>query len=263
MGGNTREAGRSTVSRLLSLLVTFTSAKPLLSLSDLAVSTGLPISTVHRLAGELTGWGALERLPDGRFQIGLRLWHIGALAPGHRDLRSIAIPFMEDLYEATHENVQLAVRDDTRALYLDKISGSQSVDTVTQVAGLLPLHATGVGKVILAFSEPDLLAQIASEGLTRCTPHTITMPGVLAETLRRVRETQLAYSLEEMTIGASSVAAPIFGPDGGLVASLALVVRSSTNVRALAAAVRTAALGVTRQLHNPGVSAGWKPRLDG
>lgn len=51
-----------------------------------------------------------------------------------------------------------------------------------------------------------------------------------------------------MTVGAASVAAPIFGPDGGLRASLALIVRSSTNVKALAAAVRTAALGITREL---------------
>ena len=57
----------------------------------------------HRLARELADWGALERLPDGRYQIGMRLWHTGVLAPGHRDLHSLALPSMEDLYEATHE----------------------------------------------------------------------------------------------------------------------------------------------------------------
>ncbi|MEU0878046.1 IclR family transcriptional regulator [Lentzea sp. NPDC005914] len=248
MGGNTREAGRTTADRLLSMLAAFSSARPQLTLSELAEASNLPVATAHRLAGELVTWGALERLPDGRFQIGLRLWNVGALAPRHRDLRAVAMPYMEDLYEATHENVQLAVRDGTNALYLDKLSGNQSVGTLTEVGGHLPLHATGVGKIILAFSEPELLTQVASEGLRACTPHTITLPGVLARTLHQVRRDKLAYSLEEMTVGAASVAAPIFGPDGGLRASLALVVRSSTNVKALAAAVRTAALGVTRAL---------------
>ncbi|MGW4826362.1 IclR family transcriptional regulator [Amycolatopsis japonica] len=261
MGGNTREAGRSTADRLLSLLGAFTSKRPLLTLSELAEASRLPIATAHRLARELTDWGALERHADGRFQIGLKLWYVGALAPGHRDLRSVAMPFMEDLYEATHENVQLAVRDGKLALYLDKISGNQSVATVTQVAGHLPLHATGVGKIILAFSGPELFAAVAADGLRRCTPHTITLPGVLADTLAQVRESRIAFSLEEMTVGASSVAAPIFGADGKLLASLALVVRSSTNVRALAAAVHTAALGISRQLSGP-VSAGWKRNLD-
>jgi DNA-binding IclR family transcriptional regulator len=125
------------------------------------------------------------------------------------------------------------------------------VDNVTTVAGWLPAHSTGVGKIILAFSGADLFTEVLLAGLTRYTPHTITLPGVLAETLRQVRETHIAFSLEEMTIGASSVAAPIFGATGELVASLALVVRSTTNVRALTAAVRTAALGVTRELNIP------------
>jgi DNA-binding IclR family transcriptional regulator len=251
MGGNTRERGRTSANRLLSLLAAFTSADPVLTLTELARRSGLPVATAHRLAGELLDWGALERLSDGRFQIGLRLWHTGALAPLHRDLRSVALPFMEDLYEATHENVQLAVRDGKQVLYLDKISGSRSVETLTKVAGRLPLHSTGVGKVILAFSGPELFASIAADGLARCTPHTITLPGVLADTLEQVRENHAAYSLEEMTIGASSVAAPIFGSDGALIGSVALVVRSSTNVRALTPAVRTAALGITRRLSQP------------
>ena len=59
-------------------------------------------------------WGALERDDDGRYRIGLRLWELGALAPRGLGLREAALPFMEDLYEVTHENVQLAVRDGRR-----------------------------------------------------------------------------------------------------------------------------------------------------
>jgi len=246
VGGNTRERGRASSSRLLALLAAFTSAEPVMSLTRLAERSGLPVATAHRLAGELAEWGALERLPDGRFQIGMRLWLVGALAPGHRDLRSRALPFMEDLYEATHEVVQLAVRDGSRALVVEVLSGRRSVANRTVVAGPLPLHATGVGKVILAFSEAELLAQVVAEGLGRRTPHTITLPGVLADALRQVRETHLGYSIEEMSLGASSVAAPVFGPDGELRAALAVVARSSTGLGPLSVAVRMAALGVSR-----------------
>ncbi|HEY0804094.1 MAG TPA: helix-turn-helix domain-containing protein, partial [Pseudonocardiaceae bacterium] len=91
MGGNTREAGRSTASRVLALFSAFSSVCPVLALSELAKASGLPMATTHRLAGELVQWGALERRSDGRYQIGLRLWHTGTLAPAHRDLRSVAL----------------------------------------------------------------------------------------------------------------------------------------------------------------------------
>lgn len=248
MGGNAIEPGRSTASRLLALLAAFTPSEPVLTLSALARASGLPVATAHRLVAELVDWGALERRSDGLYQVGLRLWEVGSLAPVHRDLRSVVLPFMEDLYEATHENVQLAVRDGLHALFLEKISGRASVDTLTEVGGRLPLHATAVGKVLLAYAEPDLLHEVLAGGLARRTPHTITAPGLLAETLRQVRRTQLAYSREEMTLGACSVAAPIFGPDGRPAAALAIVARSHTNLDMLARAVRTAALGASRTL---------------
>ncbi|MCA1655334.1 MAG: IclR family transcriptional regulator [Pseudonocardiaceae bacterium] len=248
MGGNARDVGRTTCSRILSLLAAFSSPNPVLTLSELSRNSGLPVATTHRLAAELVDWGALERLPDGRFQVGLRLWQVGALAPAHRDLRAVAVPFMEDLYEATHENVQLAVRDGEQVLFLDKISGASSVDIVTEVGGHAPLHATAVGKIILAFSGPELLAAVTAGGLTPCTKHTITLPGVLAEHLRTVRRARVAYALEERTLGACSVAAPVFGAGGTLTAALSVVVHSSRNLRDLVFAVRTAALGVSRQL---------------
>ncbi|MCP3805085.1 IclR family transcriptional regulator [Allokutzneria sp. A3M-2-11 16] len=252
MSGNARESGRSTTSRVLALLAAFSRRRPELTLTELAALSGLPPATTHRLAAELLDWGALERAADGRFQVGLRLWEIGALTPAHRELRSAAIPFMEDLYEATHENVQLAVRDGLEVLFVDKISGDSSVVTLTDVGGRAPLHATAVGKIILAFSEPELFAEVAGRELPRSTPHTITLPSVLAQALRAARRDQVAYSLEERSLGASSVAAPVRQADGTLVAALSVVARSSKNVRGLAFAVRTAALGLSRRLAGQG-----------
>ncbi|MGO7984278.1 IclR family transcriptional regulator, partial [Rhizobium johnstonii] len=65
-------------------------------------------------------------------------------------MRSIALPFLEDLREATHEHVHLAVRDGLGAIYLEHLAGPDAVAVISDVGSRLPLHATGVGLVLLA-----------------------------------------------------------------------------------------------------------------
>jgi len=248
MAGNTAEPGRSTASRLLSLLEVFTVRNEELTLVEMAQRSALPVTTTYRLARELATWGALERLPNRRYRVGLRLWEIGSLAPRQRDLRELSRPYMQDLYDATKENVQIGVRDGNEILIVEMVSGRSAVPTATRVGGRLPLHATAVGKVALAFSEPELMALTVAEGLPKLAPRTIITPGQLKQTVKQVRSTHLGFAYEEMTKGASSVASPVFGPDGRFTAALALVVHASTDVTRLAPAVRTAALGLSREL---------------
>ncbi|WP_033288650.1 IclR family transcriptional regulator [Amycolatopsis jejuensis] len=246
MAGRTNTPGQTVSRRLLTVLDCFDVAHPALSLTDVATRSGLPISTARRLIGELRAWGGLERLEDGRYRIGMRLWTIGTLAPQQRGLREAALPYMHDLFQATQENIQLTVLEGTEALCVEKISSDRAVPTQTHIGGRLPLHATGVGKAILAFSGKGLLTTVAAGGLSRMTPHTITQPGRLASALAEVRRSGVAYSYEEMTLGAVSVAAPILTLDGGVRAALGIVAHSRAAVDRLAPAVRTAALGIAR-----------------
>jgi DNA-binding IclR family transcriptional regulator len=232
----------------MALLAAFGPMRPVLTLSELAAEADLPVATTHRLAGELTAWGALERRPDGSYQIGMRLYQVGGLAPGSRELLHVAQRILGDLHEATRENVQLAVRDGHRALFLDKLTLREWVSRLTVVGGHLPLHSTAVGKVILAFSEPAVVDAVVAGGLRPHTPRSIVRPGVLADALSRVRREQVAFVRDEMTVGSSSVAAPIFGRDGALVASVGVVVPSNVDLPPLAMAVRTAAMTITRGL---------------
>src|SRR5690606_33414797 len=96
-------------SRVLDILEAFSADRAALTITQISQRAGLPLSTAHRLVGELTCWGALERDADGLYRIGLRLFEVAALAPRGPALRAAAMPFLEDLYEATHENVHLAV----------------------------------------------------------------------------------------------------------------------------------------------------------
>ncbi|MGE0782700.1 IclR family transcriptional regulator [Mycolicibacterium sp.] len=247
MAGNTSVPGQTVSSRLLAVLDCFDVDHRELTLTEIAQRTGLALSTARRLIGELTEWGGLERLPSGGYRVGVRLWQVGSLAPQARDLREAALPYMHDLFEATRENVQLAVPDGVEALCIEKVSGSKAVPTFTHVGGRLPLHTTGVGKAVLAFSSRDLLQDIVSRGLARHTIHSIVEPGRLATALDGVRRTGLAYSYEEMSLGAISVASPIVAA-GRLCGALGIVTHSSTPLERLAPAVRTAALGVSRSI---------------
>jgi DNA-binding IclR family transcriptional regulator len=108
--------------------------------------TELPKSTVHRIAHDLVERGWLERT-DEQFALGIRLFELGQRVQLQRfDLHEIAIPFMEDLYEATHEMVNLGVLDGTDVIYLAEIGGHRRVPISTRLGGRLPAHCTRSAK---------------------------------------------------------------------------------------------------------------------
>jgi len=248
VAGNTGTAGATVTSRVLALLGAFDADHRALTLTELAVRAGLPPATAHRLVGELVEWGALTRRASGEYVVGRRLWDVGLLAPVQAGLRQVASPFLHDLYGATLATVHLAVRDGERALYVDRLSGHASVPVVSQVGSRLPLHATGVGKVLLAHAPADVQVQVLG-GLTRVTPFTITQPGRLRAQLRRVHREGFAETHEEMSLGACSVAVPVHARDGNVVAALGIVVPSLKGGRArMVAALQVAARGIGRSI---------------
>src|SRR5438552_8836700 len=119
--------------KLLSILDAYSRKSSDYTLSELARQVGLPLSTTHRLVAELVRWGGLERGADDRYRIGLHLTELAALSPRGLVLRDAALPYMEDLYEATHQNVQLAVRDGLEGVYVERIAGPRAVPVRTRV----------------------------------------------------------------------------------------------------------------------------------
>jgi DNA-binding IclR family transcriptional regulator len=249
----------SVAGKVMAILEAFAPGGVRLSLTEVCRRAGLPLATGHRLVGELTAGGFLERLPDGSYRVGMRLWRIGAQASAATALRELALPHMEDLYEATHETVQLAVLSGRRALYLERLRGPRSVPIVTRVAAELPLHATGVGKVLLAFSSEAFVETVLADGLTALTPHTITDPARLRACLAEVRRAGYAVTSEEMTLGSCSVAAPVRGAGGEVPAALSLVTRrQGADLRRLVPAVLAATRALSRDLVTHGATAEWR-----
>jgi len=244
---------RSAPDRLLAVLAAFDHEHPALCLTDISRRAGLTLTTTHRLVAALTEWGALERDGSGVYHVGLRLWEVAALAPRGLGLRQIALPYLEDLYEATHENVQLAVRDGGEVVYIEWLSGRSAVGVHIRVGARWPLHATGVGLALLAHSDTEIQEEYCAGPLASFTPYTVTDGGRLRRVLADVRRTGVAVSDRQITDDALSVAAPVRGPLGTVVAAVSVVVpQADAQVPVLIPAVRLAARGISRAL-------GWQP----
>jgi DNA-binding IclR family transcriptional regulator len=256
-GNHGSSPGRSVTSKVVALLEAFSPTAPELSLNALARESGLPLSTAYRLASELVDCGLLERNKPGSYRIGLRVWEIGSLAPRGLTIRDVALPFMQELHKSTGENIHLAIRDGYEALYVTRISGKRSVAAKGRIGGRLPLYATGVGKVLLAYSSPEFIQEVVERGLTRYTPHTVVAPGQLMRMLAGIRRTGVAVSNQELTIGTVSIASPVFDASESIVAALAVVVRSAhADIDRLAPAVRMTALGISRESRARAVTPG-------
>jgi DNA-binding IclR family transcriptional regulator len=248
--------GASVTSRALAVLGAFDGEHRSLTLTDLARRAGLPLATAHRLVGELQQWGALAREPSGEYVVGRRIWQLGLLAPVQSGLRQAASPFLHDLYGTTLATVHLAVRDGLEVLYVERLAGHVSVPVVSRVGSRLPMHATGVGKVLLAYAPEEVRLEVL-KNLARITAYTVTQPARLLEQLRRVRAEGYATTGEEMSLGACSVAVPVRNGDT-VVAALGMVVPDlRRQLPRLVSALQVAAHGISRTLAGP-ASVQWK-----
>lgn len=251
----TSEPGRTVGSRLLEVLFAFQPGHSALSLADLVRKTGMPHATVRRLAMELTDSGALDRRPDGRFTVGLRLWQLGTLAPLTESLRTLAQPFLEDLYTALHQHVQLAVLEGQEAVIIERLSAPEAPELVSQVGGRLPLHCTGVGKVLLSHGGTELIETVLAGELQEYSSRSIVAPEVLRKEIADCRRTGTATVRGELTPGTDSVATRIVNGEGRVVAALSVVVRTeSVKHPAVLPSVIASGLGISRLL-------GWRPGI--
>jgi DNA-binding IclR family transcriptional regulator len=242
----------SVTDKVLALLAAFTPQAPELTLSELARRAGLTLPTAHRRVAELVEWGALERTSDGLYRVGLRLWEVASLAPRGLGLRELALPFLEDLYVVTRQNVQLAVREGGELVFVERIAGRDAVPVLTRVGGRFSLHATGVGLVLLAYAPVEVQEAVLAGPLPAYTPQTVTDPTALRRLLAEVRRQGYAVSDRMVTEDALSVAAPVQSRDKEVVAAVSLVVTAGTpEWRSLRTVVLTAARGISRALGMP------------
>src|SRR5215207_971408 len=154
-------------------------------LSRLAVGSGLPLSTIHRLIRTLVARGYVRQLPSRRYVLGPRLIHLGESSS--RTLGTWARPHLSELVDATGETANLAMLDGDRVVYVAQVPSRHSMRMFTEVGRRVHLHCTGVGKVLLAGLPDDEVREVlARAGMPARTARTLTDADALLAELHRV-----------------------------------------------------------------------------
>jgi IclR family transcriptional regulator, pca regulon regulatory protein len=211
--------------RILSL---FDEQRPSWRVSDLATAAGLPMPTAYRVVMTLTAEGYLDHLPNGEYRPGVRTLTLGMAALRSLDLVGIATPKLTDLGQRMGETVNLAVLTGDRVLYLIRLRNSDLVTANIQVGSTLPAVHASIGKLLLAYlDEDDLEARITDASFAANSgPNAKLSLAELREELRAIREQGWAMQDEELAYGLRSVAGPVTGPAGGVVAGVNLAVQA-------------------------------------
>ncbi len=214
--------------------------------------SGVPKSTAHRLLRELTEIGAIEHEEGSRtYAGGLLLARLGSAVMSKYDIRNKTYPHLVRLHEQTGHTVTLGVRDGGQGTYVDKIDNRDfGIRLHSEIGKSFPLHCTGIGKVMLAWSSAAE-RQLAMAGkLKAYTKSTITDKRELARSLKTIRRNGYGIDDEEITRGFICIAAPVFGPDGNIAGALSCTlptyVRDERGIDNEIALVVQAAAGASR-----------------
>lgn len=244
----------SSLRRGLSLLEHFTPAVRELGIRELARRSGIPTSTTHRLVGELLAWGALSRGRSG-VRLGTRLFELGLLVSTPTRLREIAVPYAHDLTAITGLTCNLAVREGRDVLYIEKIGTRTLQVPHSRLGGRLAVHATALGKAMLAHGNLTFVNEVLADPLQPLTPKTITDPEILRHQLADIRRDGVAYDVEESRLGLFCVAAPLLANSGAAVGALSVTGATEMHqARAFSAAVRATAMAISRAVRSTGSS---------
>lgn len=213
------------------------------SLTRLATDAELHTASAHRILAALMVHGLVEKTGAGEYDLGVRWLEIGNRLRARLNIRQVAMPYMQQLAEATGETVNLIVRRGDEAVYVERVTGGQTMIQVVQVVGAhAPLHVTAVGKIFLAEdSASGVMGYAQRTGLPAYTPNTLTTLERLQGELEIIRRDQIAYDREEAERGVACIGAPIRDAEGKLVAGLSISAPAGRHQPDWPAAVKIAA----------------------
>jgi IclR family transcriptional regulator, pca regulon regulatory protein len=220
------EGSSQSLERGLAILGAFTPDQPALGISELAKRLELTRSTTHRYVATLAKLGYLYQEESTRkYRLGARVLDLGFSVLGSLELRDIAAPHLRRLTDTTGHTSNLAIRDDTDVILIDRVRGRpgryHQLEFSLHTGSRLPSYCSATGKALLAFlPQPDLDQLLDRIDLVQRGPRTLTSkPALLAE-LGKVRRTGIAVNDEELDSALRSIAAPIRSRSGEVVAAV-------------------------------------------
>jgi IclR family transcriptional regulator, pca regulon regulatory protein len=212
--------------RGLAILSTFTPDRPALGISELARKLTLTRSTTHRYVATLATLGYLQQDDATRkYRLGPRVLDLGFSVLGSLELRDIAAPHLRRLTDTTGHTSNLAIRDDTDVILIDRVLGRPGryhhLEFSLHVGSRIPAYCSATGKALLAFlPRPDLNQLMERIDLIQRGPRTLTDKKALLAELDQVRRTGVAVNDEELDSALRSIAAPVRSRSGEVVAAV-------------------------------------------
>jgi IclR family KDG regulon transcriptional repressor len=202
----------------------FTQDQPELGVREAARLIHLSSSTTGRLMSALKDLGLLNQNPKTHtYSLGGKVLSWSGVYTAMLDVRTMALPYIEELHRATQETISLYVIEGNDRMCVERIESPQNVRIVARIGRRLPLYAGSAGKVLLAFLPPERQEEyIRTIVLTPLTAKTIADPSTLRAELAKIRSQGYAISYGEWLIDASGIAAPIFNQSGEITAALTI-----------------------------------------
>lgn len=212
------------VDRAIAVLKAFSEEESELGVTELSQRLGLSKSTVYRLLTSLQQEGLVEQDPrTEKYRLGIALVRLAGLVLKQIDVWQVTRPYLRSLSEVCGETVNLAVlTGDGKVINIDGISSPRMVRNVGWIGREMLPHCAASGKVLLAYLPRQQLESILARGLPCFTEKTIADPVLLQEELKRVCGQGYAVAQEELEVGLSAVAAPIWNHDGEVVAAVSV-----------------------------------------
>jgi IclR family acetate operon transcriptional repressor len=210
--------------RAIRLLWVLSDGKPR-TLTELSQEAGINSSTAFRLLATLGHHKYVERADgSGEYRLGLACLELARAYHAGSDIRRAALPELEKLRDDTTETVHLAVLDKMEVIYLEKLHGLHAIGLMSsRVGGRSPAHCTGVGKVLLAHTDPECVrAYFEQTGLQLYNDATIQSVDELMRHLEKVYCQGYALDRGEHEAEVRCVAAPVFDISGKVVAAVSV-----------------------------------------
>ena len=218
--------GSPVVEKTAHLLGAIAEAKHGISLSDLVEQLGVARSTVYRILNSLAAHGLVARINGGAtYQLGPRFIELARrISPGadRATMAEAAHPIMQSAADRIRESFKLSAPEGDEMLTILATQSPAEYAISVRVGSRSPKHVGASGKLALAHSSDEAIAEYCAKGLPARTAHTITDADVLMDELRRIRDDGCAEDNLESSQGLRAIAAPVFDAAGALVAAVSV-----------------------------------------
>ncbi len=217
----TKKILNTSVEKAFNILECFTNNSQELGVTEIAQKMSMNKSVVYRMLATMVALDVLQQNSENeKYRLGLKLFELGQRVSINKNFIHKARPYMEDLVKHADETAHLAIYRNKQVYFLDKVEGPHDLQINTQVGSTKQLYCTGLGKIMLAFGEPNYKETIQKIKLESITENTITKKSKLLLEIQKIQKNGFALDMEENEVGLICVAVPVFNSNNEFIAAI-------------------------------------------